>query len=53
MSNGQYRVCVWGNDDTGMDYDSTQEDCAKMYEHLAGVEKVYKGMLVKFGFVPA
>lgn len=53
MSDGQYRVCVWGNDDFGMDFDSTQDACVKMYEHLCGVATIQKSALKKLGFVQA
>lgn len=53
MSDGQFRVCVWGNDDLGMDFDSTQDACVKMFEHLSSIETIQKNALIKFGFVRA
>jgi len=50
---GQYRVCVWGEDDLGMEYDSTNRDeIETLFEYLTtNPEPITFGMLIHRGFV--
>jgi len=51
-----YRVCVWGNDDCGMerDYLSTEfDDAEQMFHEVIAMERVNKSALEEWGFVYA
>lgn len=51
---GDWRVCVWGNDDMGMEMDFKNEvDALNMFMKVIGLEKVNMSLLKKFGFVNA
>lgn len=54
--NGEWRVCVWGDDDCGMerDYQGDQEtECWNMFLEVIGLKTVDVGILKKLGFVSA
>jgi hypothetical protein len=56
LSNGQWRVCIWGQDDDGMerDYSSRQKKIAKaMYEQILERDYINKGWLRDQGFQQA
>lgn len=49
-----YRVCVWGNDDLGMerDYASTEfAEAEQMFHDVIGLDRVNKQTLTDMGFV--
>lgn len=53
LSNGQYRVCVWGNDDAGMDFDvpRDQKDRArKVFVKVCPLKDVTRTRLLQMGF---
>lgn len=50
----KYRVCVWGNDDCGMEFDTELEFSARnIYCHVCMMRDVTKAALTKLGFVRA
>jgi hypothetical protein len=52
--NGEWRVCVWGNDDLGMERDFTDESLAlSCFYQVIGWKYVDFKPLAKFGFVNA
>lgn len=54
LSNGQYRCCVWGNDDKGMDFDTKYEAVARdLFHRLAELDSIIEEDLKLMGFVPA
>lgn len=49
--NGDWRVCVWGNDDLGMEMDFDNETTAlNMFYQVIGLDKVNMSLLKKLGF---
>ena len=51
---GEWRVCVWGNDDCGMERDFTDETAAlNMFYQVIGWTYVNKDQLSNLGFIPA
>ena len=51
LSDGQYRVCVWGNDDTGMEFDTPNLTYARrLYTDLCLQPEITKRDLVILGF---
>jgi hypothetical protein len=54
LSTGQYRVCVWGGDDFGMERDFDSKIAAKrMYEIIAMAGDVTPHLLLTHGFAHA
>jgi hypothetical protein len=56
LTGGEHRVCVWGNDDFGLerDFPSDQKDEAfKLFISTISQETVSIGWLRRFGFVNA
>lgn len=52
--NGEWRVCVWGNDDYGMEIDFTDETTAwNIYLQVIGWEVVNIDSLKSIGFINA
>lgn len=54
--NPGYRVCVWGNDDLGMDFDVEAADkdlAVQMFHQIIAMERVNKSELEALGFVYA
>lgn len=52
LSNGDWRCCVWGADDTGMEFDSPdRSECLWRYEAIG--DGVTRAALAATGFVPA
>lgn len=50
----KWRVCVWGEDDTGMEIDYTARKHAKnMYFKLVNMNSISKKQLEELGFVNA
>lgn len=51
MLDGTYRVCVWGKDDFGMEYDTTElQKALDMFNHLKTQTDITTQMLTKLGF---
>lgn len=51
---GEWRVCIWGNDDCGMERDFVLEgEALNMFYQVIGWEFVNKGALASNGFVGA
>lgn len=51
LFDGLFRVCVWGNDDLGMDRDfEVESDAVKMFQTLVIVEELTKQFLSENGF---
>jgi len=51
LSNGMYRVCVWGNDDFGMEWDTKdKQEAKKVYAKLALKETIEKRDLKNLDF---
>lgn len=51
LTNGKTRVCVWGNDDFGMEIDSERQGTAKsIYYEVCMMEFVTKEALEMIGF---
>lgn len=49
-----YRVCVWGNDDFGMEFDTPSLDIAReLYTALVLTEDLRQDTLTELGFVRA
>ena len=49
--NGDWRVCVWGNDDLGMEMDFDNETTAlNMFYQVIELDKVNMSLLKKLGF---
>ena len=49
--NGDWRVCIWGNDDMGMEMDFDNETTAlNMFYQVIGLVKVNMSLLKKLGF---
>lgn len=49
-----WRVCVWGEDDTGMDYGcSSEKECFTIFLQVIGLELVSINKLKELGFKPA
>jgi hypothetical protein len=59
VNNGKmwHRVCVWGDDDCGMEKDfhgkETKKDAVKLYKYLLSLPHIEKKILKGLGFVPA
>lgn len=54
LSNGLHRVCVWGNDDCGFDFDTSDPiEARQLYSQLALQESIIKSHLKTLGFIPA
>lgn len=54
LTDGNWRVCVWGNDDFGLERDYANENEAwEMFQLLLEQEKVNTGWLKSNGFVNA
>lgn len=56
LSTGQWRVCVWGDDDCGMDRDfapDEREAASRLYDLLAGCSDVTKRLCLDLGMVSA
>lgn len=53
--NGEWRVCVWGNDDCGMERDFGNDETAalNMFYQVIGQKFVNMGYLTHNGFVSA
>lgn len=52
--NKEYRVCVWGNDDFGLEKDSTnKDDQYKLFKKILKMNRVNKQPLMDLGFVHA
>jgi len=50
ISDGKFRVCVWGADDFGMEYDATTEGEARwLFNHLSRLD-ITRKYLKKLGF---
>jgi hypothetical protein len=50
----EWRVCVWGNDDFGMDYDCIEKDEAmKIFQEVIALEYVNVVDLTSRGFINA
>lgn len=52
LHDGMWRVCVWGNDDLGMerDYASTEREAAlRLHERLAGCSDVTQSLCTELG----
>jgi hypothetical protein len=46
-----WRVCIWGNDDCGMEKDfDNPKDAMKAYQHIVALEFVNKTELFSLGF---
>lgn len=52
---GQYRVCVWGADDLGMerDFENREAEAHNVFMQVIGLPKVNIADLQQLGFVPA
>lgn len=51
---GEWRVCVWGNDDCGMERDFSDElQALNIYYQVIGYEYVNKNILNSLGFISA
>lgn len=52
---GEFRVCVWGNDDCGMERDFGKEEATalNMFMQVIGLPSVDKIKLKELGFVSA
>ena len=49
---GDWRVCVWGNDDCGMEMDFQSESVAwNMFLQVIGLSRVNRGGLKQYGFI--
>lgn len=49
-----YRTSVWGNDDCGMEYDSTNEaECWNVFLQVIGMNYVNRADLYALGFLSA
>lgn len=54
LTNGEYRVAVWGGDDMGMEFDTKSGNKArKLLLTILSWEVVSKEKLKELGFVPA
>jgi hypothetical protein len=54
LTDGMYRVCVWGGDDFGLEKDySTEEEAKEVYERLKATKVINKRDLFNIGFVNA
>lgn len=54
LSNGEWRVCVWGADDFGFDYDTKSGHRAlRMFLLVIAMEAVSPAALKELGFVHA
>lgn len=54
LTNGQYRVCVWGADDTGMDFDTNSGNKAlRIFLTVISWDDVTMSGLKELGFIPA
>lgn len=54
LSDGLYRVCVWGADDCGMEYDFEKfSDARRVLRKILRVKYVNKNWLKNLGFVYA
>lgn len=56
LSTGQWRVCVWGADDDGMERDFKHGDrqkAKKLYNRLAECSDITKEICQELGMVPA
>lgn len=54
LTNGQYRVCVWGADDCGMDFDTNSGNKAfRVFMMILDWDVVTKAKLKEMGFVTA
>lgn len=54
LSDGNYRVSVWGADDFGMEYDrKNYNPCYKAYMNICLMSSVSVKALKEMGFVPA
>ncbi len=51
LADGMYRVCLWGNDDLGMEYDTKiQEEQAEVFAKLALEPIISFQKLLNMGF---
>ena len=54
LTNGEYRVCVWGADDCGMDFDTKSGAKAlRIFLNVISWDDVTKAALKEVGFIPA
>ena len=54
LTNGQYRVCVWGADDAGMDFDTKSGNKAlRVFLTVINWDDVTRAKLKELGFIPA
>jgi len=54
LPDGNSRVCVWGADDLGMEYDVKDKGLArKMFRKLKDKDNITKAELISLGFVYA
>ena len=54
LTDGNFRVCVWGNNDLGMEYDTKQEKNAKeMFQRLSKKNIITQKKLLKLDFIYA
>lgn len=50
----EWRTCVWGNDDCGMEFDcSTEAECWNKFLQVIGMKFVNRAELSRIGFVSA
>jgi hypothetical protein len=55
MYKGEFRVCVWGNDDCGMERDFGADEATALntFMQVIGLENVNKDKLKELGFISA
>jgi len=54
LTNGEYRVCVWGADDCGMDFDTKSGNKAlRTFLTVISWDDVTMSGLKELGFIPA
>lgn len=54
LPDGTHRVCVWGNDDFGLEFDyKKHRDALRAYKRILSMEKVNKQPLKDMSFYPA
>lgn len=54
LSDGNFRCCVWGNDDFGLEFDHPEEAVVwNLFLQVIGMAEVNQAPLRALGFIPA